>query len=110
MLVFIPVALALRSMFADTYPTELRPSHSFVIARLLTLHAALFTLWFIGVQSVMLLVFLVMFIGWLTAYRWPTAERSLTDELQRQHRLCDGGVPRRAPNAATSGELTRRVA
>ena len=73
MLIFIPAALALRSMFPDSRAIRDRAVEASVVARLLALHAALFALWFIGVQSVMPLVFLVLYVGWLTAFRWPSA-------------------------------------
>jgi hypothetical protein len=77
-LVFIPGAIALRNAFDRAVPANVDSAK--LVGRMLYLYAALFALWFAGTQGLAMMVFLLLFLFWLCAYRWaarPADELSL---------------------------------
>ncbi len=83
MLIFIPVAIALRGYVRPDVPgsREARRQRD-ASAALFALYAALFILWLVGVGGLMLMVFLLLALFVLCAYRWPDARRHAREDAR----------------------------
>jgi hypothetical protein len=83
-LIFIAAAIALRNHFDRAVPSDVDSAK--LVCWMLSLYTAVFALWFVATQGLALMVFLLLFMYWLCAYRWtarPASEISLPASARR---------------------------
>jgi len=83
-LIFIPGAIALQKYFERAVPSNVDSAK--LVAWMLSLYAVVFALWFVGTQGLAMMVFLLLFLYWLCAYRWTPRAGSRSVTLQAASR------------------------
>lgn len=83
-LIFIPGAIALQTYFERAVSSNVDSAK--LVGWMLSLYAAVFALWFVGTQGLAMMVFLLLFLYWLCAYRWAARAGSRSVTLQAASR------------------------
>lgn len=83
-LIFIPGAIALQTYFERGTPSDVDSTK--LVGWMLSLYAAVFALWFVGTQGLAMMVFLLLFLYWLCAYRWAARAGGRSVTLQAASR------------------------